>query len=220
MILRLVFALPLALLLSPAQFAKAADEPDLILHHGKIATADDDFSICEAMSVKDGKLLLLGANAKLLQTRGPKTEMMDLQGRFVVPGLIDSHVHPVAACMTEFDHPIPTMESISDVLDYLRGRVAASQEGDWIVLSQVFITRLKEQRYPTKTELDEVAPRNPVVYSTGPDASINSLALKLSGIDKKIRPLVSQPAFCAARCATLRFPPSRRPRPPNNVSSG
>jgi len=51
-------------------------------------------------------------------------------------------------------------------------------------LSQVFITRLKEQRYPTRAELDEAAPRNPVVFRTGPDASLNSLALKLSGIDR------------------------------------
>src|SRR5690606_10598857 len=54
-------------------------------------------------------------------------------------------------------------------------------------LRQVFITRLKEQRYPTKEELDRVAPKHPVVFSTGPDAVLNSLALKLSGIDKDFK---------------------------------
>ena len=51
------------------------------------------------------------------------------------------------------------------------------------IVRQVFITRLKEQRYPTRAELDQVAPENPVLFATGPDASLNSLALKLSGID-------------------------------------
>ena len=57
----------------------------------------------------------------------------------------------------------------------------------WVVVRQVFITRLKEQRYPTRDELDRVAPHNPVLFATGPDASVNSLALKLSGIDKDFR---------------------------------
>ena len=52
----------------------------------------------------------------------------------------------------------------------------------------MFITRLKEQRYPTRDELDRAAPENPVLFATGPDASLNSLALKLSGIDKDFRP--------------------------------
>ena len=51
----------------------------------------------------------------------------------------------------------------------------------------MFITRLKEQRYPTRDELDQAAPENPVLFATGPDASLNSLALKLSGIDKDFR---------------------------------
>ena len=106
----------------------------------------------------------------------------------MLPGLIDSHVHPTDACMTEFDHGIPPTESIADVLAYIKARAAAVGEGRWIVLRQVFITRLREQRYPTRAELDEAAPRNPVVYSTGPDASANSLALKLSGIDKDFQP--------------------------------
>jgi hypothetical protein len=63
-------------------------------------------------------------------------------------------------------------------------RAAILEDGQWIVVEQVFITRLAEQRYPTKEELDRVAPKNPVVFRTGPDASLNSLALKLSDVDK------------------------------------
>jgi hypothetical protein len=79
------------------------------------------------------------------------------------------------------------MESIGDVLAYVRERAKALGPGKWIELRQVFITRLKEQRYPTKAELDDAAPHNPVLFSTGPDASVNSLALRLSGIDKDFR---------------------------------
>src|SRR6185503_9084808 len=84
-------------------------------------------------------------------------------------------------------HPIPDMESIRDVLDYIAGRAKVARPGDWIVLQQVFITRLREQRYPTRKELDEAAPENPVMFRTGPDASLNSLALKLSGIDRSFK---------------------------------
>jgi predicted amidohydrolase YtcJ len=165
-----------------------AEEADLIVHGGKIFTAARDDGLHEALAVKDGRLLEVGTMADVLALRGPRTEVVDLNGKFVLPGLIDSHVHPTDACMTEFDHGIPPMESIADVLAYIRARAAALGEGRWIVLRQVFITRLREQRYPTKAELDEAAPRNPVVYSTGPDASVNSLALKLSGIDKNFQP--------------------------------
>ena len=71
--------------------------------------------------------------------------------------------------MTEFDHAIPEMESIGDVLDYVRARAKVLKPGQWIEVRQVFITRLREQRYPTRQELDDVAPQNPVIFATGPD---------------------------------------------------
>ena len=105
----------------------------------------------------------------------------------MLPGLIDSHVHPNGAAMTEFDHAIPDMESIADVLAYVGRRAKVVPAGEWIVVRQVFITRLKEQRYPTRRELDEAAPKNPVLFATGPDASLNTLALKRSKIDKDFK---------------------------------
>lgn len=160
-----------------------AAEPDLILHHGKIVTVDRNFSVAEAIAIQGERILQVGRNDDLLKTRGDTTRVVDLGGKMVLPGLMDSHVHPGAA-MTEFDHPVPDMESIQDVLDYIKSRAAVAQEGEWIHVSQVFITRLREQRYPTRAELDRVAPKNPVVFSTGPDASLNTLALKLNGIDR------------------------------------
>jgi predicted amidohydrolase YtcJ len=168
--------------------ARGADEADLILHNGKVVTVDRDFSVREALAVKGDRLLRVGSDEEVLRTKGPGTTTVDLGGKMVLPGLIDSHTHPTAACMTEFDHPIPEMRTIGDVLAYVRSRAETLGEGPWIVVRQVFITRLAERRYPTREELDRVAPRNPVLFATGPDASLNSMALKLSGIDRDFRP--------------------------------
>jgi predicted amidohydrolase YtcJ len=175
------------LLIVHAAPACAGENADLILHNGKIVTVDNKFSIHQALAVRDGKILRVGSNEEVLKAKGPHTQLLDLEGKMVLPGLIDSHVHPNGACMTEFDHPIPEMEMIADVLAYIKGRAKALSKGEWIEVRQVFITRLREQRYPTRRELDEAAPDNPVVFSTGPDASLNTLALKLSGIDKDFK---------------------------------
>ena len=164
----------------------AARDADLILHHGKIVTAGPKFSIQQAMAVTGNRITAISNDESVLRLKGPKTTAIDLQGKMVLPGLIDSHVHPGAA-MTEFDHPIPEMETIQNVLNYIRARAVVLKEGEWIQVSQVFITRLREQRYPTRAELDAAAPHNPVIFSTGPDASLNSLALQLSGIDKNFK---------------------------------
>ena len=167
--------------------AVEAQAPEIIFHHGKILTVDKSFSTAEALAIRDGRIIALGSNDAVLLGKDAATKLIDLKGKTVIPGLMDSHTHPTSASMIEFDHPIPDMETIADVLAYIKSRVAASKPGEWIELRQVFITRLKEQRYPTRAELDAVAPDNPVVFSTGPDASLNTQALKLSGIDKEFK---------------------------------
>ena len=162
-------------------------QPDLIVHGGKIVTVDESFSIREAMAIREGRIEQVGTRDDLLKLKGANTEVIDLQGATVLPGLIDSHTHPNGAAMTEFDHPIPDMESIEDVLAYFRERARVVPEGEWIDLQQVFITRLREQRYPTRAELDKAAPRHPAIFRTGPDASLNTLALKRCGIDKDFK---------------------------------
>src|SRR4051812_47402551 len=74
-----------------------AEEADLILHHGKIVTVDAAFSIGEAMAVKDGRVLAVGSEAAILPLKSEKTQVIDLGGRMVIPGLIDSHTHPTGA---------------------------------------------------------------------------------------------------------------------------
>jgi predicted amidohydrolase YtcJ len=157
--------------------------PNLILHHAKIVTVDDRFSIQEAIAVRDGHIQQVGTEAAILALKGAQTEIVDLSGKMVIPGLIDSHSHPLAASLAEFDHTIPQMDSVQDVLDYFAMRAKIVPEGDWLVLRQVFITRLREQRYPTRIELDRVAPKHPVVFATGPDAVFNSLGLSANHID-------------------------------------
>ena len=165
----------------------AQDAPDLILHNGRIVTVDTTFSVHAAMAVKDGKILRLGGNEEILKTRGAGTKVLDLEGRMVIPGLIDSHVHATGAAMHEFDHPIPDMQSVGDVLKYVRARAKVLKPSTWIFISQVFITRLAERRYPTRAELDRAAPKHPVIFRTGPDCSLNSLALEVNGIDKNFK---------------------------------
>lgn len=169
--------------------------PDLIVFDGKIVTVDPGFSVHQAMAVEANRIVAVGSNADIIKLKTDQTQMLALGGKMVLPGLFDSHTHPVGAALTEFDHPIPDMETVQDVLDYFKGRAEVLEDGQWIVLQQVFITRLREQRYPTKAELDQVAPKNPVVFRTGPDASVNTLALKLSGIDRDFRVTDGGPGY-------------------------
>ncbi len=164
-----------------------AAKPDLIVHHGKIVTVDANFTVAEAMAIAGDRIVAVGSNDAILALAGPSTQRIDLQGKTVLPGLIDSHLHAVQSAMYEFDHPVPDMETIADVLHYLKGRAAVVQPGQWVTLSQVFITRMREQRYPTRQELDQVAPKNPVAFNTGPDTVLNTLGLKLNGIDKNYK---------------------------------
>ena len=143
-----------------ATTSSIAQDADLILHHGKVVTVDRDFSIRQALAVKGDRLIKVGTERRGLEPRGPQTVLVDLDGKMVLPGLIDSHTHPTDACMTEFDHPIPEMETIADVLAYIQQPAPALWDPDrWVVVRQVFITRLKEQRYPTRAELDRGRPQ-------------------------------------------------------------
>lgn len=164
-----------------------ADAAELIVHHAKVVTVDAKFTIAEAIAVKNERIVAVGSNADLLKLAGPETKQVDAGGRCLIPGLCDSHVHSTGAALYEFDHPIPEMDTVADVLTYIAKRADELEDGEWINLSQIFITRLRDQRYPTRKEMDTVAPKNPVAFRTGPDCALNSLALQLSGIDKDFR---------------------------------
>ncbi len=170
--------------LASVLFAVPAAAADVVLRSGRIVTVDEKFRVVEAMAVQDGRVVAVGSDAEITPRIEADTEVIDLDGRMVLPGLIDSHVHPTGASMYEADHEVPAMDSIADVLEYVRERAAVVPKGDWIILQQVFITRLREQRFPTREELDSVAPEHPVWFRTGPDGSANSLALAANGVDQ------------------------------------
>ena len=167
------FALPLT-----AQF------PDLIFHNGRIITVDARFSIAQAVAITGDRIVAVGTNPALLAKAGPATRKIDLHGRTVLPGLTDSHTHAADAALFEWDHPVPDMETMADVLAYIHARAKVVPEGDWIFVSQIFVTRLRQQRFPTRAELDQAAPKHAVYFQTGPDASVNSLALQRAGIGR------------------------------------
>ena len=176
----------------PGGFQPAAP-PSHIFHNARIVTVDPQFRIVQAMAIRDGRIVAVGTSADIVKLAGAGTQQVDLGGKTVLPGLIDSHVHAPAASLYEFEQPVPDMQSVGDVLAYFKARAGATPPGRWITLSQVFITRLREQRYPTRAELDEVAPKHPVAFRTGPDASLNSMAMAMSGIDAKFQVPAGEP---------------------------
>lgn len=154
----------------------------MLFFGGRIVTVDDRFTITDAMAVADGRIVAVGEAAHTFGQDHPEARRIDLAGRMLLPGLIDSHTHPIGAATHEFDHVIPDIQSIADLLSYVAFRARAVPKGSLIAVRQIFITRLAERRYPTRDELDGAAPDHPVVFSTGPDSMLNSLALTLAGI--------------------------------------
>ncbi|MCI0459211.1 MAG: amidohydrolase [Gemmataceae bacterium] len=179
--------LPAATLLNHVEIeadSGPADSAELIVHNGKVVTLDSKSRIVQALAIRDGRLIALGTDKEVLKLRGPKTRVIDARGHTVMPGLYDSHVHPLGAATSELTEPLPNLKSLKDVFAYIRKKTKERKEGEWIVLRYAFPTRLKEARFPTKAELDEAAPKHPVLYHAGPAGMANSMALKVSGVTK------------------------------------
>jgi predicted amidohydrolase YtcJ len=170
---------------SVAAAPPAKGPADLIVHHAKVVSVDEKFHIYEAVAVKDGRVLALGEDEETFKLSGPKTRIIDADGHTVLPGLYDSHMHPaVTAVLTPAAAPTQKIDSIQDVLAYFRKKASATPEGDWIVLYG-YPTRLAEARFPTRAELDEAAPKHPVLFQTEREAcAVNTIALKNSGITR------------------------------------
>ena len=173
-----------------------ADEPpDYVYFNGKIVTVNERSDVAQAFATCKDRIIAVGSDMEVKKLAGPSTVVRDLRGAMVLPGLIDSHVHAPDAAVYEFDHEIPEMQDIDQVLQYIRTRAEALEEGKWIVVSQIFVTRLAEPRFPTRYELDQLAPKHPVFFRTGPDGALNSLALEKCGIDKNYKITDGQPGY-------------------------
>lgn len=167
-----------------AVFSLSGADADLILHNGRIVTADAAFRVVEAVAIRGGRFTAAGTSRDVLQgERGPSTRVVDLKGRAVLPGLIDAHVHALGAGLSEFRRPLPDLGSISAIQDYVRRQALTVPKGEWIVVPRTLPPRLKEMRMPTRADLD-VAPDHPVAFDGSYVWSANSLALKISGITR------------------------------------
>ncbi len=171
---------------SPAVRAQA---PDLILHNGNIITLDDKLATASAVAIQGEKISTLGASEQVLKLAGPKTKIIDLKKRTVVPGLIDTHIHIISGGLGMKKVQLAEATSIAELLDIIAGHIRDNQvpAGEWVVASSDwYVNQLKENRFPTRWELDQVAPQNPVFLPRGAHQSAsNSLALKLGGITKE-----------------------------------
>jgi predicted amidohydrolase YtcJ len=160
-----------------------AQPADTIYHNGKIITVSQAQPIAEAVAIRGNRFLAVGSNADAMKTRGPSTTVIDLQGRTVVPGLIESHGHPIGAALAEQDGPIPTIHSIGEIQAYIRAQAKTVPADRIIFVPKVYASRLKERRYPTRYELDEAAPGRAAMCDNGYASVLNSVLLKQASID-------------------------------------
>lgn len=160
---------------------------NLVLFNGKVVTVDSGNSIQEAVAVKGNRILKVGKNEEIRLMVGPKTEQIDLEGRTLLPGMVDGHVHMLSSglrALREFKIP---SSSIRDVLAIVKKKAEQAPQGEWLIGGEVRFADLKfeERRFPTKWELDEAAPNHLVFLHMGPHIKVvNSNVLRLAGITK------------------------------------
>lgn len=159
---------------------------DTILHNGHIVTVDSSFSVVQAVAIRGDRFTATGSDAEVLACAGPDTRIIDLGGKTAIPGLFDSHLH---LCYTALEAPrVPLIDcrSIADVQAAIAARVAATPKGEWIIARMGWHeSLLKENRLPTRDELDAVAPDNPVFVPRGGHVGCgNSRAFELAGISE------------------------------------
>lgn len=165
----------------PAGWAQA----DTVLLNGRILTADAAFSIAEAVAIREGRFMAVGSNAEVKAFVGATTEVTDLGGRTVVPGLIDTHAHVEAAGLFNYTVSFDGVTTVAEALARVKDMAARTAPGEWIRGRMWHpVAQMKEKRFLHRWELDDVAPDHPVCLPVGHFTLTNSLALKLAGIDR------------------------------------
>lgn len=157
---------------------------DLVLRGGDIMTFDDQRSRTRALAIGAGRILALGDEAEALI--GRSTEVMELAGRTVIPGLFDGHIHTVMGGQNELAVLLEGARSIADLQAAFAARSRATPKGGWIKGGSGWHeSQLAEGRLPTRFELDKVTPDNPVILRRGGHVVVaNSAALAIAGITK------------------------------------
>ncbi|MBM3568159.1 MAG: amidohydrolase [Alphaproteobacteria bacterium] len=172
-----------ALLAGTAAWAQPAD---LVLRNGRIVTLDAGDRVVQAVAVRGERIAAVGSEAEIAPLVGPATASLDLGGRTVVPGLIDSHLHQLFAALNGPQVQLLDARSIADVQKAIAARVATTPPGNWVVASSGWHeSLLAEGRMPTRHELDAVSPEHPVIIPRGGHVvTVNSKALERAGITK------------------------------------
>jgi len=160
--------------------------PDLVLVNGKILTLDDRSTVTEAVAVTDGKILATGTTASMKSLAGTRTRVLDVAGKTVIPGLIDTHAHFKAAGLGDYVVIMGRAKTVAEALDAIKAFAAKKKPGEWIVGGAWHPpSQLAEKRYLTRQEIDSVAPNNPVYLRTvGHFSMANTMALQRVGVDK------------------------------------
>ena len=166
-----------ALILLLASQAAAQIYSDAVYFNGKIITVSDSRPAAQAFAVRGNRFVAVGTDKEALATAGPKTRRIDLQGRTVVPGIVEAHTHPVGAAMSERDVPVPVMRTIPEVQEFIRQEARRLPPDRIIFVPKVYPSRLNERRYPTRYELDAVSGGRLAMSDNGYASVLNSALL-------------------------------------------
>ena len=162
---------------------------ELILYGGDIYTMDSRQPRVSALAIGNGKVIAAGSDAQINELAHNHTRRVNLDGRTVLPGINDSHLHLLMWGLAQppfaLDVTFPTVKSIADITRMVGQAVDSSNRGEWIVGRGWDQAYLAEARPPTRQDLDQVAPNHPVVLTdfSGHAVWANSVALKLAGVD-------------------------------------
>ncbi|EOS70270.1 hypothetical protein C818_01685 [Lachnospiraceae bacterium MD308] len=133
--------------------------------NGRIITVNAQDDICEAVGIKKNKIVFVGTNEEIKSLIDENTEILDLKGRAMTPGFIDSHYHPILSGFMNgaiIDATYPKCKSIEDIKALVRERAKATPKGNWIKLWGYDNNKLREKRHVTLEDLDDAAPEHPV----------------------------------------------------------
>jgi predicted amidohydrolase YtcJ len=181
-----LFAVPLVL----AVGALPAAEPqpaDLVLLGGKVITVDAQDRICEALAVAGGRIVAVGRDADMARQIGPETKVVRLNGKTVLPGLIESHVHSIGVAQASLGEPYVELGSIAEIQAWIRQKAARTAPGTWIEVPRNDLSRLAQRRHPTPAELDAACATHPVAYESAGKWALNSLGFQRAGLDDPAR---------------------------------
>lgn len=182
-----IFALILLIAaLSLFSISSKPETADVVFTNGNIYTVNERQPHAEALAVKDGRILFVGSNEDVKKYEGKGTRVVDLKGHTVVPGMTDAHYHLMGVGLREMTLNLEGTTSLEDFLAKVKARVDKAKPGEWVTGRGWIETFWKPPVFPTRQELDRIAPNNPVLLrrADGHAAVVNSAALKSAGITR------------------------------------